>query len=93
MWCQRVFMSKETTEKEAISRFNEGLLKAVSRAKQLGHAQKSNSWLTIAMRLEEIRVNGMRMATSKPLTRQQVLDLTDRRQKHLMAKTQAEQLH
>lgn len=84
-------MSRDTTEKEAISRFNEGLLKAVARAKQLAHAQKTNDWLKIAKGLEEIRVNGLKMATGKPLTRQQVLEKTERRQNFLMKKLQSEQ--
>lgn len=86
-------MSRETTEKEAISRFNEGLLKAVARAKQLAKAQSNNSWLAIASGLELIRVNGLKMASGKPLSRHEVLEKTEKRQAFLSKKLAADGVH
>lgn len=84
-------MSNDTTEKEALERFSDGLKKASSRARQLGHAQKSKHWLKIASGLELIRVNGLKMANGKPLSRQEVIEKIDSRQNYLLKKQQAEQ--
>lgn len=81
---------RETTEKEAMMRFNEGLKKAISRAKMLARAQQNNHWLKIASGLDTIRVNGLKMANGKPLSRQAVLEKVDSRQKFLLKKQQLE---
>lgn len=58
----------EMTPIESIERFVEGLKKAASAARELAALQKYPIWLQVATNLEMIRVQGMEIVQSKPLT-------------------------
>lgn len=59
--------------------FEESMKKAVSRAKEIGHLEKKNTWFQIATHLEKLRQNGGTMYRQKALTRQQVINMLDDR--------------
>lgn len=66
-------------EIETIERFVEGLKIAASRARELGVAQKSKSWISIAESLDGIRIKGYAFHRANALTRQQALRMIDDR--------------
>lgn len=74
----------ELNETEVIERFKEGLLRSAARARELAVVQKSKSWLDVAVMLDQLRENGVEIYNAKPLTRQQVLDALDRREKTMV---------
>ena len=63
---------KETTE-----RFDQGLLKAADRCRELAKMQRQPRWLTVASELDALRAKGMMMIKSKALTRQEALNAAD----------------
>lgn len=68
----------EMTLNESIERFEQGLRKASSRARQLSKIQGSKSWEQIAINLDQLRQKGRLMYSQKGLTRQETLILADR---------------
>lgn len=68
----------DMTLQESIERFNEGLKKAASRARELAVAQKNNNWRTIADNLDGIRHKGRTLYQSHALSRQETLVIADR---------------
>lgn len=70
---------------ETFERFNESMKRAVSRAKELGHAQKNNSWFQVATHLEKLRQNGDHMYRHQVLTRSQTLAMLDARTEKAIA--------
>lgn len=71
----------EMQDNESIERFVEGLKKAASRARELGIAQKNSSWEKVAVMLDGIRTNGVKLYQSSALSRNDVLSMLDQRQK------------
>lgn len=69
---------RETTEQEMLMRFMEGLKQAAGSAGQLGHAQHNPGWFKIRDLLEQVRMNGAKMATSRPITHQEAIQMLDR---------------
>lgn len=70
----------EMNEHMAIERLSESMKKASALARQLAFTQKNKSWYQIAANLDILRVNSVRLATSKALTRQEVLSAVNTRQ-------------
>ena len=62
------------SEPEMLARFVDGLKVAAGSAHQLAHAQENPNWLKIRDYLESIIENGQRLAMSKSMPRQQVLE-------------------
>lgn len=62
---------------ESMERFTEGLKKAASRARELGKAQKNNSWFQVAHHLDGLRKNGETMFSSRQISRQESLAIVD----------------
>ena len=73
-------VSGYVSEKETIEFFNEGLLQASSAARQLAKAQKHEIWKDISILCDQIHNTGIHLAKSKPLSRQQTLQILDRRE-------------
>lgn len=69
------------SEKETAEFFREGLLQAASSARMMSTAQKSELWADIASLLDELRQRGCVVANQRALSRQQVLDMLDIREK------------
>lgn len=65
-------MSGTPTEPEMLSRLIEGLKQAAGSAHQLAHAQRNPNWLTVRNMLEAAVNQCITMATSRPLTEQEV---------------------
>lgn len=62
------------SEPEMLARFVDGLKVAAGSAHQLAHAQENPNWLKIRDMLESIVENGQKLAMSKSIPRQQVLE-------------------
>lgn len=62
---------------ESFERVREGLARATSCARQLGKAQRSKAWLSLADSLEAMGVTAQKLYESKPLGRQEVLAMID----------------
>lgn len=73
----------EMEKNESIERFTEGLLKAASRARELGKAQKNSAWQAVATQLDMLRSNGLKMYKAKGISRQVALDMLDRREQKM----------
>ncbi len=65
---------------ESIERFEEGLKKASSRARELGKAQNNSNWEKIAIGLDQMRSNGMAMYHAKAISRATALALLDKKE-------------
>ncbi len=57
---------------ESKERFNESLLRAVSRCREIGVQSNNIIWATIANSLDELRQNGMLFANAKSVSKSQV---------------------
>lgn len=68
----------EMTPQESIERYNEGLKKAASRARELGKLQKNKYWDQIANSLDGIRDQGLKLFYGRPLTEQEVQQMIDK---------------
>lgn len=79
--------------KESVERFVEGLKKAISRTKELGHAQKNNDWFQVSTHLRGILHNGQELLKQKPPSRQETLQMIGQREKLVAARTEAERLN
>ncbi len=66
-------MTVYVSEPEMLVRFVDGLKVAAGSAHQLAHAQSNPSWLSIRDFLENMIEKGQRLALSKSMPRQQVL--------------------
>jgi hypothetical protein len=69
----------DMTAHEAVERFDQGMKKAASRARELAAAQKNRHWNKLAFQLEKIRDEAMRFYAAKPLTEQEVTRIVERR--------------
>lgn len=73
----------DMTPNESYERFQEGMKRAVSRARELGEAQKNADWNKIAFRLECLLDNGRKLFLSKALSRQAALKMIEERSKKM----------
>ena len=69
----------ELSTAESFERFNEGLKKASSRAKELGRVQKNANWDKISEMLDGIRAKGEVFYKSKSLAEHQVQQMINAR--------------
>lgn len=74
----------DMTDGETIERFREGLTKAAARARELAMAKGSANWLKVASMLDAMREQGTAVHNSKPLTRTEVVNMLDARQKTMV---------
>lgn len=65
---------------ESIERFEEGLKKAASRARELGKAQSNTNWEKVALGLDQMRSNGMAMYHAKAISRAAAIALLDQKE-------------
>lgn len=70
---------KPHEDKDLLLFLVDGLKKAASAANGLAHTQANPAWLTIRDLLENVRTNALIMATSKSVSRQNVLQMLDSR--------------
>lgn len=69
------------SEPEMLLRFVDGLKVAAGSAHQLAHAQENPSWLKVRDLLEGLIESGQKLAMSKSMPRQQVLEELIKREK------------
>lgn len=62
------------SEPEMLMRFTDGIKIAAGSAHQLAHAQENPNWLKIRDMLESVIEAGQKLALSKSMPRQQVLE-------------------
>lgn len=73
-------MTIYVTEPEMLVRFVDGLKVAAGSAHQLAHAQSNPQWLQVRDLLESLINSGQKLAVSKAMPRQEVLQQLDLRQ-------------
>lgn len=67
----------EMTEAESFERFEEGLKKAASRARELGILFASDKWAEIAASFDLMRRNGAKFYHGAAISRQEALRMID----------------
>lgn len=75
-----VFTTGSVSEKESMEYFIDGLKQASSAARQLAMLQSHGIWADISKMLDEMNNSGVRIANSKPLSRQETIHILDERE-------------
>lgn len=76
-------MSNDMSLQETFERFDEGMKKAASRARELGHAQKNKNWFSVATQIEGLRAKALIMFKGPAISRKDALSILDVREKNL----------
>lgn len=81
------------SEPEMLVRFIDGIKIAAGSAHQLAHAQENPNWLKVRDLLESLIESGQKLATSKSMPRQQVLEELAKREVKAKEKLAEETKH